>query len=90
VVGLTMQLWNQRRLPEPTVIARTDSACLLIDDVYDARPWRSTGMPPLRGLNYEQRSKKTVAPFVRQYLAGRNPDSVHFIATTTLSSIHCW
>src|SRR5205823_4787696 len=36
VVGLTMQLWNQRRLPELAVEGATGRCCSL-DDVYDAR-----------------------------------------------------
>jgi tRNA-uridine 2-sulfurtransferase len=38
IVGLTMQLWNQRRLPD---LAATDGPrphrCCSLDDVYDAR-----------------------------------------------------
>jgi tRNA-specific 2-thiouridylase len=36
VVGLTMQLWNQRRLPELSTGAGSGRCCSL-DDVYDAR-----------------------------------------------------
>jgi tRNA-specific 2-thiouridylase len=36
VVGLTMQLWNQRRLPALAVEGATGRCCSL-DDVYDAR-----------------------------------------------------
>ena len=36
VLGLTMQLWNQRRLPELAPEGATGRCCSL-DDVYDAR-----------------------------------------------------
>jgi hypothetical protein len=36
VVGLTMQLWNQRRLPE-LAGAGASGRCCSLDDVYDAR-----------------------------------------------------
>ena len=36
VVGMTMQLWNQRRLPELASENATGRCCSL-DDVYDAR-----------------------------------------------------
>jgi tRNA-specific 2-thiouridylase len=36
LAGLTMQLWNQRRLPELASEATTGRCCSL-DDVYDAR-----------------------------------------------------
>ena len=36
IAGLTMQLWNQRRLPELATEAATGRCCSL-DDVYDAR-----------------------------------------------------
>src|SRR5579862_6252547 len=37
IVGLTMQLWNQRRLPELQGDAPAQHRCCSIDDVYDAR-----------------------------------------------------
>src|SRR5258708_7119927 len=36
IVGMTMQLWNQRRLPDVAVEGATGRCCSL-DDVYDAR-----------------------------------------------------
>src|SRR4051812_14768512 len=36
IVGMTMQLWNQRRLPELATEGATGRCCSL-DDVYDAR-----------------------------------------------------
>src|ERR1700676_1713474 len=45
ISGLTMQLWNQRRLPEIATEAATGRCCSL-DDVYDARRVAAhVGMP---------------------------------------------
>src|SRR5258707_14853475 len=49
VIGLTMQLWNQRRLPEIQTEAPTGRCCSL-DDVYDARGGgQSLGNPDYLG-----------------------------------------
>src|SRR5208337_2866710 len=37
IVGLTMQLWNQRRLPELAPEGGVTGRCCSLDDVYDAR-----------------------------------------------------
>jgi tRNA-uridine 2-sulfurtransferase len=74
VVGLTMQLWNQRRLPVLDRDGAHGQRCCSIDDVYDAkRVAQHLGMPHYV-VNYERRFEETVVrPFVEEYLAGRTP-----------------
>lgn len=73
VVGLTMQLWNQRRLPE---IANEGAAgrCCSLDDVYDARYVAQTLGIPYYVVNFEDRFEQhVVKPFVADYVAGKTP-----------------
>jgi tRNA-specific 2-thiouridylase len=73
VVGLTMQLWNQRRLPELQTGATTGRCCSL-DDVYDARAVAQHIGIPYYVVNFEERfEQQVVKPFVADYLAGRTP-----------------
>src|SRR5438445_8638062 len=73
VVGLTMQLWNQRRLPELQTEAATGRCCSL-DDVYDARRVAEQVGIPYYVVNFEQQfEEQVVKPFVDEYLAGRTP-----------------
>jgi tRNA-uridine 2-sulfurtransferase len=80
VIGLTMQLWNQRRLPqlqdldEGIETGRASGRCCSLDDVYDARRVASFLGIPYYVLNLEERFEETVVrPFVAQYLAGETP-----------------
>src|SRR6201987_691881 len=75
VVGLALQLWNQRRLagragmPE----AGPGGRCS-IDDVYDARRVAEPLGIPYYVVNQEERFEQDVVrPFVSEYLAGRTP-----------------
>ena len=73
IVGLTMQLWNQRRLPE---IANEGAAgrCCSIDDVYDARYVAQKLGIPYYVVNFEDRFEEhVVKPFVADYIAGKTP-----------------
>jgi len=76
VIGLTMQLWNQRRLPE---LMGDDAAgghgrCCSLDDVYDARRVAEQVGIPYYVVNFERQFEEhVVKPFVEEYLAGRTP-----------------
>jgi tRNA-specific 2-thiouridylase len=73
IVGLTMQLWNQRRLPEIATEGATGRCCSL-DDVYDARRVAGQIGIPYYVVNFEDRFERDVVrPFVDEYLAGRTP-----------------
>jgi tRNA-specific 2-thiouridylase len=73
VIGLTMQLWNQRRLPEIQSDHATGRCCSL-DDVYDARYVAQQLGIPYYVVNFEQRFEdQVVKPFIGEYLAGRTP-----------------
>src|SRR5437763_10958844 len=73
VIGLTMQLWNQRRLPELANEGATGRCCSL-DDVYDARRVAEQIGIPYYVVNFEQQFEEhVVKPFVAEYLAGRTP-----------------
>ena len=74
VVGLTMQLWNQRRLPELQGQGPKQHRCCSLDDVYDAKRVAQHLNFPHYVVNFEQQFEdRVVRPFVQQYLSGRTP-----------------
>ncbi|HXP17667.1 MAG TPA: tRNA 2-thiouridine(34) synthase MnmA [Terriglobales bacterium] len=75
VVGLTMQLWNQRRLAGHEGMPESaQGRCCSLDDVYDARRVAETIGIPYYVINHEDRFERDVVrPFVEQYLSGRTP-----------------
>src|ERR1700759_4779126 len=75
IIGLTLQLWNQRRLAGhegmPEVV---QGRCCSIDDVYDARRVAEQLDIPYYVVNHQDRFERDVIrPFVDEYLAGRTP-----------------
>ena len=79
LVGLSMQLWNQRRTlqgepvdGEPEIVRQ--GRCCSTDDIWDARRVATHLGFPFYVLNLEDTFEQTVvAPFVRSYLRGETP-----------------
>jgi tRNA-specific 2-thiouridylase len=74
IVGLTMQLWNQRRLPELVPEGGSVGRCCSLDDVYDARFVAQNLGIPYYVVNFEDGfEEQVVKPFIDDYLHGRTP-----------------
>ena len=75
LIGLTLQLWNQRRLAgREGMPEAVQGRCCSIDDVYDARQVAEHLGIPYFLVNAQDRfEEEVVRPFVAEYLAGRTP-----------------
>jgi tRNA-specific 2-thiouridylase len=75
VIGLTMQLWNQRRLAGHEGMPESvQGRCCSLDDVYDARRVAQHIGIPYYVVNHEERFERDVVrPFVEEYVSGRTP-----------------
>jgi tRNA-uridine 2-sulfurtransferase len=75
LIGLTMQLWNQRRLAgREGMPERVTGRCCSLDDAYDARRVAEHLSIPYYVVNHEDRFERDVVrPFVSEYLSGRTP-----------------
>jgi tRNA-specific 2-thiouridylase len=75
LVGLTLQLWNQRRLAgHEGMPEAVQGRCCSLDDVYDARAVAEQLDIPYYVVNQQERFEADVVrPFVDEYLAGRTP-----------------
>lgn len=79
VVGLTMQLYDQRRNADSADDAasgptKVEGRCCSGSDVYDARRVAEHLDFPFYVLNFrDQFEKSVIKPFVAEYLAGRTP-----------------
>ncbi len=81
IVGLSMQLWNQRRSPgsgleqvDMETQVRRSGRCCSPEDLWDARRVASHVGFPFYVLNLENEFERTVVgPFVETYLRGETP-----------------
>ena len=79
IVGLSMQLWNRRRVLDGEVVdfdarARRSGRCCSLDDLWDARRVAAHVGFPFYVLNLEDEFERTVVePFVETYLRGETP-----------------
>jgi tRNA-specific 2-thiouridylase len=75
IIGLTMQLWNQRRLAGREGMPEdVRGRCCSLDDVYDARHVAEHLGIPYYVVNHQERFERDVVrPFVDEYLSGRTP-----------------
>src|ERR1700755_2364786 len=77
VIGLTMHLWNQRRLPELQGDAPAQHRCCSLDDVYDAKRVAQHLNFPHYVVNFEQQfAARVIRTFVDENLARRMPISL--------------
>jgi tRNA-uridine 2-sulfurtransferase len=74
LVGLAMQLWNQRRINVGPDGEPLPSRCCSLDDIYDARSVASHLEFPFYVINLEESfEQNVVVPFIESYLSGNTP-----------------
>src|SRR5207249_9970243 len=74
VVGLTMQPWNQRPLPELQGAGPARHRCCSLDDVYDTNAVAQHLNCPHYVLNFEQHIEhRVLRPFAGQHTTARTP-----------------
>src|ERR1700685_3635429 len=75
IIGLTLQLWNQRRLAgHEGMPEAVQGRCCSIDTFYDPRHVAEKLDIPYYVVNQQERFEaEVVKPFVSEYLAGRTP-----------------
>lgn len=74
IVGMAMQLWNQRRINVGPDGEPLPSRCCSLDDLYDARTVAAHLGFPFYVVNFEDDFEKNVVqPFVESYLSGNTP-----------------
>ena len=72
VIGVTMQLWDQKRLG--LAGGSSTGRCCSLNDVYDARRVAEHLKVPYYVVNFQRNFEEMVVrPFVAEYLAGRTP-----------------
>src|SRR3954465_5607527 len=75
LVGLTAQLWNQRRLGgKPGMPEEVHGRCCSIDDVYDARRVAQDLGIPYYVVNHEERFERdVVVAFLEKIISATTP-----------------
>ena len=92
LIGLTMQLWNQRRLAgKEGMPEQVTGRCCSLDDVYDARRVAQQIGIPYYVVNHEERFERDVVrPFVEEYRLRTHAHSVQPLQQSFEVRSACW